>query len=80
MSDLGQIIAEQVRAALREAAKHQQASAAVAANVSGESHTVSVYTDEHVTIVQRDGKTHVVRHDDTADEPEQPGQEHEPPA
>jgi hypothetical protein len=75
MSDLGRIIAEQVRAALVDAGRQQRTSVAAAANVNGEAHTVSAYSDQDVTIVQRDGETHVIRHDGEATSEPPEGQE-----
>ena len=40
---------------------------ASATNVSTSGHSVSVYVDDEVTIVERDGKRRVIRHDDHED-------------
>jgi hypothetical protein len=40
------------------------ANVAAALNVNGSGHVTSVYSDEHVTIVQRDGRTQVIRHEE----------------
>ncbi|MFN2505061.1 MAG: hypothetical protein ABR540_12705 [Acidimicrobiales bacterium] len=77
--DLGRQIREQVREQVRKAmadAKRAQA-AASGATTSGSSvtnvstattvgqsgHSVSIYSDNDVTIIQRDGETEVIRHD-----------------
>ena len=40
---------------------------ASATNVSSSGHSVSVYVDDEVTIVERDGKRRVIRHDEDDD-------------
>lgn len=63
--DLGRIIRETVRDAL-ERSKVGGANVAAAVNVDGSGHTTAVYSDNDVTIIQRDGLTQVIRHDDPA--------------
>lgn len=59
--DLGRLIRDRVGAAIREAAHQRRVNLAAAANVDGESHTTAVYSDDEVTIVQRNGETEVIR-------------------
>ena len=62
--DLGRMIRERVRDGLRRGPTN----VASAVNVSSSGHMTAVYSDADVTIVQRDGVTRVIRHD----EPEEP--------
>jgi hypothetical protein len=50
---------------------------AAAVNVGQDGHTVTAYSDDDVTIVQRDGETRVVRRRDQAD-PEQATNKEQP--
>lgn len=59
--DLGRLIREQVRDALRRGSG--RFNAAVAVNHKRSGHTTSVYSDDKVTIIQRDGRTQVTRDD-----------------
>ena len=81
--DLGETIRKQVReaveAALRSVPKNvasatnmasatgSSSSASSTTSVSSSGHTVSVYVDDEVTIVERDGKRRVIRHDEDDD-------------
>lgn len=69
--DIGRFIREQVRQALEttegsdgesSASSGTRVNIASAFNVDSSGHTVAVYSDDEVTIVQRDGETHVTRH------------------
>ncbi|MFN2608660.1 MAG: hypothetical protein ABR511_12350 [Acidimicrobiales bacterium] len=75
MDDLGRAIREQVEAAVAKALRDagtatSTASASssrgtnvvVSANVVSQGHSTSVYSDDEVTIVERDGVTEVIRH------------------
>ena len=62
--DLGRLIRDRVRDALRRGPTNVASSV----NVSSSGHTTAVYSDDDVTIVQRDGVTRVIRHE----EPEEP--------
>ena len=64
--DLGRLIRKAVQQALRDGPTN----VAGAANVGGRGHTSAVYSDDDVTIVHRDGVTHVIRHGET--EPDAP--------
>ena len=75
MGELGKIIRKQVRAALGEARASGSTHGASAVNVGGEGHSTSVYSDDDVTVVTRDGQTEVIRHreaDDRADPSPEP--------
>ena len=80
--DLGETIRKQVQeaveAALRAVPKDVPTdrskgapstgrTVASATNVSSSGHSVSVYVDDEVTIVERDGKRRVIRHDEDDD-------------
>jgi hypothetical protein len=79
MSELGRIIAKHVRTALREAGRLESTNVAVSTS-GGEPHSVSVYSDQDVTIVQRDGKTRVIRGDEDVATPVRPQVQGDPPA
>jgi hypothetical protein len=66
--DLGETIRKQVQEAVEAALRSSPKNVASATNVSSSGHSVSVYVDDEVTIVERNGKRRVFRHDD--DEPE----------
>ncbi len=58
-------IGELIRKTLREAGHTRgRRNVASAVNVGADGHTTSVYSDEHVTIIERDGETHVIHHDE----------------
>jgi hypothetical protein len=74
--DLGRLIREQIRDALQAAARRQggrrtrsagSVNIASATNVNSSGRTVSVYSDDDVTIIKRDGETQVIRHDEERD-------------
>jgi hypothetical protein len=73
--DLGETIRKQVLDAVDAALKAAPKNIATATNVSSATtvsrsgHTVSVYVDDEVTIVERDGKRRVIRHDEDDAEP-----------
>jgi hypothetical protein len=64
MVDLGRLLREQLREAAEKAKRSSATSVNVASavNVDGSGHTTAVYSDDEVTIVQRDGETQVIRH------------------
>jgi len=74
MGDLGKIIKDQVKASLDGARTSGKTHVASAVNVSGEGHSTSVVSDGEVTVVTRDGKTEVIRHqvDDAGDAAPEP--------
>jgi hypothetical protein len=59
--DIGRVIRDRVKAALD--GKHGRTNIAIAVNRDGSSSHTTVYSDDDVTIVERDGERHVVRHD-----------------
>jgi len=83
--DLGESIRKQVQeaveAALRAAPKNvttaatssSSSSSSSVTSVSSSGHSVSVYVDDEVTIVERDGKRRVIRHDEDDEEDAGPG-------
>lgn len=69
MSELGSRIRNQVRASVENASREAAANvAATAAKVAGTanvgrgSHSISLYSDDHVTVITRDGQTEVIPH------------------
>lgn len=84
--DLGETIRKQVQEAVEAALRSMPGdggngggdrpaagrSVASATNVSSSGHSVSVYVDDEVTIVERDGKRRVIRHDEDDDAGEAP--------
>ncbi len=70
--DLGRVLRERLREAFEsgvEKKTDQPTNIAAAVNVNRSGRVTSVYSDQHVTIIQRDGKTGVIRHDEEPDEP-----------
>ncbi len=77
--DLGETIRKRVLEAVDAALKSTPKNMASATNVSSATststtvsssgHTVSVYVDDEVTIVERDGKRRVIPHDEDDGEP-----------
>ena len=68
--DLGRMIRKQVREAVDAAIRSGKAGGAniaAAANIGKSGKRTVVYSTDDVTIVQRDGKTHVIRHDEEED-------------
>jgi hypothetical protein len=66
--DLGEAIRKHVQEAVEAALRKAPKNVASATNVSSSGHSVSVYVDDEVTIVERDGKRRVIRHDDEPEE------------
>lgn len=69
--DIGRFIREQVRQALEtakgsggesSASSGTRVNIASAVNVDSSGHTVAVYSDDEVTVVERDGEAHVTHH------------------
>jgi hypothetical protein len=61
--DLGEQIRKRVADALEQAARDGRANVAGAVNVGGSGHRASVYSDDEVTVIERDGETEVIRKD-----------------
>jgi RNase adaptor protein for sRNA GlmZ degradation len=61
--DIGETIRTQVRKAVEQAARDGRANVASAVNVGGAGHHTSVYSDDQVTVIERDGETQVIQHD-----------------
>ena len=73
--DLGRVLRERLKEAFESGLTGEGATGAnvaAAVNVNAPGHVTSVYSDSHVTIIQRDGKTEVIRHNEPG-----PGQEDE---
>ena len=68
--DLGEVI----RKSIRQAGQAGRRNVASAVNVGTDGHTTAVYSDDAVTIIERDGQTRVIRHDQR-DQPDQPDPE-----
>jgi hypothetical protein len=68
--DLGRLIRDRLRDALKHdgAGQGHQTNVAISSNIGGSGHSTTVYSDDEVTIIERDGKRQVIRH--TPDEPE----------
>jgi hypothetical protein len=69
--DLGKLIRDRLRDALKAdgAGQGQQRNVAISSNIGGSGHSTTVYSDDEVTIIERDGKRQVIRHTpDPADE------------
>jgi hypothetical protein len=62
--DLGQLIRDRIREALERsgADKAGQSNVAISANVGGSGQSTTVYSDDDVTIIDRDGERQVIRH------------------
>lgn len=66
--DLARVLRERLRQAFETgpedaAGSGRSTNVAAAVNANGAGHVTSVYSDEHVTIIQRDGETEVIHHD-----------------
>ena len=61
--DLGRKISEQVRRTITEALQDGPHNVAAAANINRDGSSVRVYSADDVTIVQRNGKTTIIRSD-----------------
>jgi hypothetical protein len=72
MSELGRLIRKRVRAAIDDAGAHGGTNVTAAVNVGGEGHSASVYSDDDVTVITRDGVTEVIRRRDDERPPEAP--------
>jgi hypothetical protein len=68
MSDLARILRDRIRAAVRDGKDGVNIAAAV--NVNRDGRTTAVYSDDDVTIVQRDGDTEIFSHFDEPTDPE----------
>jgi len=64
--DLGRLIRERVEAAVASARTRGPRNIATATNVSSTGHTTSVYSDDDVTIIERDGHRQVIHHGENA--------------
>lgn len=60
--DLGSKLGAALRKAVSEALDAGSLNVAVAANVGANGETTSVYSDQEVTVIQRDGHTQVIHH------------------
>jgi hypothetical protein len=63
--DLGRLIRERVRAALADGGG---TNVAAAVNINRPGRTTAVCSDADVTVIQRDGETEVIRHDEESEE------------
>ena len=70
--DLGRKISEQVRRTVADALKDAPHNIAAAANINRDGSHVRVYSADDVTIVQRNGKTTIIRHNDDGDDEKPP--------
>jgi hypothetical protein len=53
-----------IHGAVTEAMKNGPTTIAAAANLNSDSRTAVAYSDQNVTIIQRDGHTEIIHHDD----------------
>jgi hypothetical protein len=74
--DLGRKISEQVRRTIIDAMKDAPHNIAAAANINRDGGSVRVYSADDVTIVQRNGKTTIIRQDEGAGD----GDDSKPPS
>jgi len=65
MDDLGKRIRRQVQDAVREALDKGPTNIASAVSTGGGSSVNAVWSDNEKTVVQRNGRTTVIRHDET---------------
>lgn len=60
MSELGRLIRERVRAAIDDAGGRGGTNVSAAINVGGDGRSTSVYSDDDVTVITRDGQSEVI--------------------
>jgi hypothetical protein len=63
--NLHRLIRDRLRDALRSGeagGEAKQTNAAISYNVGGSGHKTTVYSDGHVTIIERDGERQVIHH------------------
>ena len=62
--DLGRLIRDRLRDALEVhgAGEGGRTNVAISTNVGGAGHSTTVYSDDEVTIIERDGQRQVIRH------------------
>jgi hypothetical protein len=69
--DLGRLIRDRLRDALEQgdAGPKHQTNVAISSNIGGSGHSTTVYSDDDVTIIERDGERQVIHHtSDNAEE------------
>ncbi len=59
--DLGRLLTDALRRALDSAAADGRVNGVIAVNTDRDGATTAVYSDDEVTIVERDGQTRIVR-------------------
>ena len=67
MSDLKRLIEKRVRDAMDRAGTLAGTNVTAAFNVGGDGRSTSVYSDDDVTVITRDGETEVIRRRDDGD-------------
>jgi hypothetical protein len=64
--DIARLIRDRLRDALDR--KDGQTNIVISGNVGESGHSTTVYSDDDVTIIERDGERHVIRHTPPSDE------------
>lgn len=60
--DIGRVIRDRVKRALDGRPTGGRTNIAISATLGGEHHSTVVYSDDEVTIIERDGERQVIRH------------------
>jgi hypothetical protein len=78
--DLGRLIRERLRDALKQdgTGEGPTTNVAISSNIGGSGHSTTVYSDDEVTIIERDGERQVIRHtpDESGIDDDRSGNEH----
>jgi hypothetical protein len=76
--DLGRLIRDRLRDAVTHddaSGKDRRTNVAIASNVGDSGHVTTVYSDDDVTIIERDGERQVIRHTPSPASPPSPPDE-----
>jgi hypothetical protein len=62
--DLSRLIRDRLRDALKHGddGEGRQTNVAISSNIGSDGHSTTVYSDDEVTIIDRDGERQVIRH------------------
>jgi hypothetical protein len=62
--NLARLLRDQLREALKDSGEgdRQQRNVAISSNIGRAGHSTTVYSDDDVTIIERDGERQVIRH------------------
>ena len=77
--DLGRLIRDRLREALKGGGTDEggRTNVAISGNVGGSGRSTTVYSDDDVTIIERDGQRQVIRHGREATEPQERATPHD---